>query len=223
MEKKDIRKLKINPDNPRTMSEFMEGKLIESILVFPQMLELRPVLVNKDDVIIGGNQRTTCLLKILDMPETEIEDYMFNQKKFRLLPEKEQQAQLAYWAKWQKKPVVPIRILDDLTAEQEKEILVKDNLHYGEDDIDIMKKFYDREAIGDYCGSVAWNLYDYNDKINDKNLNLTKTYPERFKCGYVECQMTDLEFRGLCARLDKYLAEHDGVSDGFLTELLLGK
>lgn len=36
MTKKDIRKLKANPDNPRTMSEFMEGKLIESILVFPK-------------------------------------------------------------------------------------------------------------------------------------------------------------------------------------------
>ena len=57
MDKKDIRKLKPNPDNPRTMSEFMEGKLIESLLVFPKMLELRPILVNQEEVIVGGNGR----------------------------------------------------------------------------------------------------------------------------------------------------------------------
>lgn len=223
METKDIRKLKINPDNPRTMSEFMEGKLIESLLVFPAMLELRPVLVNKDNVIVGGNQRVACLNKILELDMNEIEDYLFNQKKFRTASEEDQQKLLQYWEKWKKKPVVPVRVLEGISAEEEKEILVKDNLHYGEDDIEIMKRHFDRESIGDYLGSVAWNLYDYDDKINDKGLDLTKTYPERFKCGYVECQMTDLEFRGLCAALEKYLEEHEGVSDGFLTQLLLGK
>lgn len=223
MSKKDIRKLKPNPDNPRTMSEFMEGKLIESILVFPKMLELRPILINKDSIIIGGNGRVECLSKILNLDDNEIEDYLFNQKKFRMATEEEKTSLLAFWAKWKKKPEVPVRILDNVTAEEEKEILVKDNLHYGEDDIDLMKQHFEREAIGDYLGTVAWNLYDYNDKINDKNLDLTKTYPEKFKCGYVECQMTDQEFRGLCARLDAYLAEHDGISDGFLTSLLLAQ
>lgn len=221
MAKTDIRKLKPNPDNPRTMSEFMEGKLIESILVFPKMLELRPILVNKESIIIGGNGRVECLNKIMNLDDNEIEDYLFNQKKFRMSSEEDKTALLAYWVKWKRKPVVPVRILDDVSAEEEKEILVKDNLHYGEDDIELMKQHFERETIGDYFGSVPWNLYDYNDKINDKNLDLTKTYPEKFKCGYVECQMTDQEFRGLCARLDAYLAEHDGISDGFLTSLLI--
>lgn len=223
MDKKDIRKLKPNPDNPRTMSEFMEGKLIESLLVFPKMLELRPILVNQDDVIVGGNGRVQCLNKILELDDNEIEDYLFNQKKFRMASDEEKTALLAFWAKWKKKPTVFVRILDNISAEEEKEILIKDNLHYGEDDIEIMKRHFEREAIGDYLGYVAWNLYDYDDKINDKNLDLSKTYPEKFKCGYVECQMTDQEFKGLSARLDEYLQEHDGISDGFLTELLLGK
>lgn len=223
MTKKDIRKLKANPDNPRTMSEFMEGKLIESILVFPKMLELRPILINKDDVIIGGNGRVECLNKILELDDNEIEDYMFNQKKFRMATSEEQTALLAFWAKWKSKPVVPVRVLDDISAEEEKEILVKDNLHYGEDDIEIMKRHFEREAIGDYLGSVAWNLYDYDAKINDKSYDLTKKSAEYFRCGYVECQITDQEFKGLCARLEKYLEEHEGISDGFLTTLLLGK
>lgn len=223
MAKIDIRKLVLNPDNPRTMSEFMEGKLIESLLVFPKMLDLRPILVNSDNLVIGGNQRTTVLLKILEMDDNEIEDYMFNQKKFRTAPDDAQKQLMAYWAKWKKNPVVPVRVMDDLTAEEQKEVLVKDNLHYGEDDIEIMKKYFERESIGDFLGAVPWNLYDYSDKINDKGLDLTKTYPEKFKCGYVECQMTDQEFKELCTRLDAYLAEHDGVSDGFLTSLLMMK
>lgn len=223
MDRKDIRKLKLNPDNPRSLSEFMEGKLIESLLVFPAMLELRPILINQEDVIIGGNQRVTCLQKILELDMNEVEDYLFNQKKFRTSSEDEKQKLLDHWRKWKKKPLVPVRILDDISAEEEKEILVKDNLHYGEDDIEIMKRHFDRESIGDYFGTVPWNLYDYDDKINDKGLDLTKTYPEKFKCGYVECQMTDQEFRGLCAYLEKYMEEHEGSADGFLTSLLLGK
>ena len=223
MAKIDVRKLKPNPDNPRTMSEFMEGKLIESILVFPEMLELRPVLINADNVIVGGNGRVQCLNKIIELESDEIEDYLFNQKKFRLYSEEKQAELIEYWKKWQKKPVITVRELKDVTPEEEKEILVKDNLHYGEDDIELMKRHFDREFIGDYIGTVAWNLYDYDDKINDKNLDLTKTYPEKFRCGYVECQMTDAEFKGICARLDEYMEAHDGVSDGFLTELLQGK
>ena len=223
MDRKDIRKLKLNPDNPRSLSEFMEGKLIESLLVFPDMLELRPILINQEDVVIGGNQRVTCLQKILGLDMNEVEDYLFNQKKFRTSSDESKKKLLEHWAKWKKKPLVPVRILDNISAEEEKEILVKDNLHYGEDDMEIMKRHFDRESIGDYFGTVPWNLYDYDNKINDKGLDLTKTYPEKFKCGYVECQMTDQEFRGLCAYLEKYMEEHEGSADGFLTSLLLGK
>ena len=217
----DVRNLLINPDNPRQMSEFMEGKLIESLLVFPKMLEARPILVNEDNLVLGGNQRVTVLNKILTMDENEVEDYLFNQKKFRKAPDAEKQAVMAYWREWKENPLVPVRVVGNLTKEEEKELLVKDNLHYGEDDIEIMKKHFDRESIGDFLGGVAWNLYDYDDKMNDQQLDTKKTYPEKFKCGYVECQLTDEEFRMLCERLDAYLAENDGKSDGFLTHILI--
>jgi len=221
MEKKiDIRQLTPNPDNPRTISEFMEGKLMESLLVFPEMLELRPLLINEDNMVIGGNQRLSVLLKILEMPEADIEDCMFNQKKYRLAEKDKQQALMDYWSAWKASPEVSVRVLDDIAADQQKEILVKDNLHYGEDDVSILKQFFDRESIGDFTGSVAWNLYDYNDKINDKELDLRSTYPEKFRCGFVECQMTDREFSDLCEFHDKFLAAHDGSGDGFLTALL---
>lgn len=220
---KDIRDLKLNPENPRTISEFMEGKLIESLLVFPNMLSLRPILVDENDMIIGGNSRVGCLLSILEMDENEMLDYLMNQKKYRTSTEEEKQQLHEYWQKWQACPLVPVRVLKNLSPEEIKEVLVKDNLHYGEDDISLMKQYYDRESIKDYFGYVEWNLYDYDDRINDKELDLTKSYPEKFKCGYVECQLTDQEFKSLCFVLEKYLEVHDGVSDGFLTFLLLGE
>lgn len=220
VEKIDIRKLSVNPENPRTASEFMEGKLIESILVFPKMLEVRPIVVNGNNVVLGGNMRLSMLKKILEMEQDEMEDFMFNQKKFRLMPNEGKEMLREYWAKFKSKPVVPVRRVENFTGDEEHEFLVKDNLHYGEDDVDILKHNFDRESISDYTGTVAWNLYDYDDKMNDKELNLTKKFPEHFKCGYVDCQMTNIEYEALCKFFAEYLERHDGNGDGFLSYLL---
>lgn len=219
-EKLDIRTLSVNPENPRTASEFMEGKLIESILVFPKMLEVRPIVVNGENIVLGGNMRLSMLKKIMEMEDDEIEDYMFNQKKFRLMPNEDKEQLREYWKKFKEEPVVPVRRAEDFTDDEEHEFLIKDNLHYGEDDVDVLKHNFDRESISDFTGSVAWNLYDYDDKMNDKELNLTKKFPEHFKCGYVECQMTNAEFEALCKVFAEYLEAHDGNGDGFLSYLL---
>lgn len=218
--REDIRNLVVNPENPRTSSEFMEGKLIESILVFPKMLDVRPIIVNAENVVLGGNMRLAMLQKIVDMDFDEIEDFMFNQKKYRLMPVEEKQKLQNFWREFKENPVITVREATEFTGEEEHEFLVKDNLHYGEDDVDILKHNFDRESISDFTGSVAWNLYDYDDKMNDKELNLTKKFPEHFKCGYVECQMTNAEFEALCKVFAEYLDAHDGNGDGFLSYLL---
>jgi len=125
-----------------------------------------------------------------------------------------------YWAKFKSKPVVPVRRVENFTGDEEHEFLVKDNLHYGEDDVDILKRNFDRESISDYTGIVAWNLYDYEDKMNDKGLNLIKKFPEHFKCGYVKCLITNAEYEALCKFFAEYLEQHDGNGDGFLSYLL---
>lgn len=217
---KDVRELKLNPDNPRTCSEFMEGKLIESLLVFPKMLELRPVLINKQGVLVGGNQRVTCLCKIQEMPVTDIEDYLFEQRKFRLMDEEKQQSLVQQWVDWQKKPLVQVRVLEDISEEEEKQLLVKDNMHYGEDDYEVMRKHFDRDSISDYFGSVPWNMYEYNAPINDKGLEVNRRNDvEMFKCGYVVCQITDAEVAGLKKQLEYYCSLTNGKTEGFLTYL----
>lgn len=53
----DISFIKENPDNPRFISDEQFEKLVESIKNFPKMLELRPIVVNKNMVVLGGNMR----------------------------------------------------------------------------------------------------------------------------------------------------------------------
>ena len=57
IEKININKVKPNTDNPRVIKDYKFNKLVNSIKEFPQMLELRPIVVNKNNVILGGNMR----------------------------------------------------------------------------------------------------------------------------------------------------------------------
>lgn len=49
--------IKPNPDNPRIIRDDKFAKLVESIRSFPSMLHLRPIVVNTDMVVLGGNMR----------------------------------------------------------------------------------------------------------------------------------------------------------------------
>jgi len=53
----DIGSVKPNPSNPRNIKKEKHSQLVKSIKDFPQMLELRPLIVDKKGVVIGGNMR----------------------------------------------------------------------------------------------------------------------------------------------------------------------
>ena len=57
IQKVKINKVFSNPVNPRTIQKDKFQKLVKSIREFPEMLELRPIVVNSDMVVIGGNMR----------------------------------------------------------------------------------------------------------------------------------------------------------------------
>ena len=52
-----INELKPNESNPRIIKEAKFKKLVQSIKDFPEMLELRPIIVDEDMTILGGNMR----------------------------------------------------------------------------------------------------------------------------------------------------------------------
>ena len=52
-----ISDIKLNPNNPRIIKDDKFKKLVQSIKNFPEMLEIRPIVVNKNMVILWGNMR----------------------------------------------------------------------------------------------------------------------------------------------------------------------
>ena len=52
-----ISEIKLNPNNPRLIKDDNFKKLVQSIKDFPEMLNIRPIVVNKDMIILGGNMR----------------------------------------------------------------------------------------------------------------------------------------------------------------------
>lgn len=52
-----ISQIQPNPDNPRVIRDGQFDKLVKSITEFPQMLELRPIVVDENLMVLGGNMR----------------------------------------------------------------------------------------------------------------------------------------------------------------------
>jgi ParB-like chromosome segregation protein Spo0J len=56
-EKININKIQSNPQNPRIIKDYKFKKLVQSIKDFPEMLELRPIVIDENNVVLGGNMR----------------------------------------------------------------------------------------------------------------------------------------------------------------------
>src|ERR1017187_1599393 len=59
----DIDQVKPNPGNPRLIKDEAFKKLVQSIKDFPEMLDIRPIVVNADMVVLGGNMRLKACLE----------------------------------------------------------------------------------------------------------------------------------------------------------------
>lgn len=55
--------IKLNPDNPRKITGTNMDRLVQSLIDFPEMMELREIVVDEDTMALGGNMRTLALRK----------------------------------------------------------------------------------------------------------------------------------------------------------------
>lgn len=108
-----INTVKANPNNPRIIKDDKFAKLVKSINEFPQMLNLRPIVVNDDMVVLGGNMRLKAC------KEAGLKD-------------------------------IPIIKASELTEQQQKEFIVKDNLGYGEWDWSDLANNWDSEQLEEW-------------------------------------------------------------------------
>ncbi len=71
-EKVKLTQVQVNTSNPRTISNDNFEKLVNSILVLPKMLELRPIVVDDIFTALGGNMRYRALTFIAQMKPQEL-------------------------------------------------------------------------------------------------------------------------------------------------------
>ena len=112
-EKISINKIKSNPNNPRLIKDEKFAKLVQSIKDFPKMLELRPIVVNDDMIVLGGNMRLKAC------KEAGLKE-------------------------------VPIIKASDLTEEQQREFIIKDNVGFGEWEWQMLTTEWDVEQLGNW-------------------------------------------------------------------------
>jgi hypothetical protein len=65
-----IQEIKPNPNNPRIIKDHKFKQLVKSIQDFPQMLELRPIVIDENNMVLGGNMRLKACLEagLTDVP-----------------------------------------------------------------------------------------------------------------------------------------------------------
>ena len=108
-----IKDIKPNPNNPRLVKDDKFAKLVQSIKDFPQMLDIRPIVVNKDMIVLGGNMRLKAC------KEAGLKE-------------------------------IPIIKAEDLTEEQQREFIIKDNVGYGEWDWELIASEWDAEELDNW-------------------------------------------------------------------------
>jgi hypothetical protein len=59
-----LTEIKSNPNNPRVIKDHKFEKLKKSISEFPKMMELRPMVINEDNIVLGGNMRLKALKEL---------------------------------------------------------------------------------------------------------------------------------------------------------------
>ncbi|MCM1022374.1 MAG: hypothetical protein NC403_09245 [Muribaculaceae bacterium] len=152
----------LNADNPREITDDKMALLVQSLLVFPKMLALRPVVIDAaTHVVYGGNMRTKALLLIQAMTQQEILANLQQQTKYNRLTEFEQQELQEYWAKWQKRPLVKVQLVSDLTEAEKAEFVIKDNVGFGKWDFDKLANEWDNDLLAE-MGMDIWHNTDAN-------------------------------------------------------------
>lgn len=91
-----------NEANPREISQANFQKLVQSIIVFPRMLTLRPIVIDEAFHALGGNMRLKALQHIVTMDEAGIQVKLDAEQR---LSDDEQAALMEYWQGWQHQQV----------------------------------------------------------------------------------------------------------------------
>ena len=134
--------VKLNPANPRIIRDEKYRKLLQSVAQFPAMLDVRGIVVDAQNMILGGNQRWRAILDLLKMPEQELRQACGDN-----------QAAMTLWEVIREKKAVPANwILDasKFTADEIRRFIIADNVEFGEHDWDALANEWDADELADW-------------------------------------------------------------------------
>jgi ParB-like chromosome segregation protein Spo0J len=172
MQKVKINSIKTNPKNPRLIKDDKFKKLVKSIQEFPQMLELRPIVVDENNIILGGNMRyKACIeaglkeifiLKAEDLTEQQKDEFIvkdnvgFGEWDWDILANEWDAEQLGDWGlnvpNYQNTDIDLDAFFEEDNSEKEEKFKIV--LEYSEDDYNAVT-----EALQNYSGSKESIFY----------------------------------------------------------------
>lgn len=124
--------LKKNPNNPRQIRGEKLDLLKKSVTEFDKMMSLRPIIVDENNVVLGGNMR---LAAIKALGHKEIPD------------------------EWVKRA-------DDLTEDEKREFIIKDNAGFGDWDWDVLANEWTDEPLADWGLDVPGVVDDMGEEFS---------------------------------------------------------
>ena len=219
-----LSQVQANSANPRSISGAQFQRLVDSLLVLPKMLELRPIVVDATMTALGGNMRYRALCAIADMSYDAIGNRLAQLPDFVKKTKPEQEALLNRWLTWRDAPTAVILRADKLTDAEAREFIIKDNVGFGEWNYDALANEWDEAELKDW-GLDVWQtdaegldeeaeLEEQEDNYSDDDIDNAPT----------RCKAGDLwllgEHRLLCGDSTKS-EDVDRLMGGELADLLL--
>jgi ParB-like chromosome segregation protein Spo0J len=181
--KEKISNVKNNPNNPRVIKDDKFDKLVRSIKEFPKMLEIRPIVVNDDMIVLGGNMRLKAC------KEAGLKE-------------------------------VPIIKASDLTEDEQRQFIIKDNVSGGEWDWEQLASEWDAEQLDEwgldmpeFGADVDYSILDdedVEDQLNDMTNGVKKAIQIEFEAEHYE----------EAYELVKFWREQGGYVGGMIMEFL---
>lgn len=152
-EKTPLARLVPNQDNPRKITDGNFELLVRSILSFPSMLELRPIIIDQQMNILGGNMRTLALQHIAQLDNNETRAHLDQAAN---LTDAERDRLATHWQHWRENPTVPTLLASQLTEAQKREFIIKDNSAFGHWDTERLLQEWQDLPLADW-GLASWN------------------------------------------------------------------
>lgn len=185
-ERVKISQLQVNDQNPRTCTDKQFEKLVRSVITFPKMLEVRPIVVGEGGVALGGNMRLRALQAIATMTDGEIMSNIEQSAKYKDRTQCERDALLRYWQKWQHDPMVSVVRTDNMTDDERREFIIKDNVGFGAWNWDMLANDWDKDILSEW-GMDVWEssnsdidsfFQDKEDAGKEQGLHITVHVPK---------------------------------------------